>query len=272
MIKTLFIILITTLTLNATSFTQRIINIIGEEEYMVNKGLINYLFKNEANYYANGSVKYIDIMEKLQKNGLLKTSFNSPMDVTIVFYINDNPVKSLKTISDSLKSLGYYHYFTKKLVYDENQNIIWTINLKTEAAIDPLMLSKELFENRCYIFDIKKEGLTKWMYTIDTSNSILSSATKIASNERINLRKPLKPYLLEVENAKVLNIISKPGNQWFPYVVFYDEHLNIMQIVKEDSEKKGLRLDIPEYTKYIKIEDIYSLSNINRGLNVIIKE
>ncbi|XPV68400.1 MAG: hypothetical protein ACNI25_13990 [Halarcobacter sp.] len=272
MLKNLFLILITTLTLNATSFTQRIVNIIGYDEYRVNKGLIDYLFSNEQQYYTNGMINYIEVMEKLQENGLLKISFNTPMDVSITFHINQDPIKSLKIISNSLKSLGYYHYFTKELTYDEEQNIIWTINLKTEAAIDPLMLSKELYENRCYIFDIKKEGLTKWLYTIDTANSILSDAKKITTSEKVTFRKPLKPYLLEIENGNRLDIISKPGNQWFPYVVFYDEHLNILEIVKENNEKKGMKLSIPSYTKYIKIEDIYSLSNINRGLSVIIKE
>lgn len=272
MIKKLLLILITALALNATSFTQKIVNLIGYDEYRINKGLIDYLFSDESKYYSNGMINYIQVMEKLQENGLLKVSFNTPMSMTITFNINHDPIKSLKIISDSLKSLGYYHYFTKELIYDEEQNIKWTINLKTEAAIDPLMLSKELYENRCFIFDIKKEGLTKWLYTIDTSNSILSDAKKILANEKINLRKPLKPYLLEIENEKRLNIISRPGNQWFPYVVFYDEHLNILEIVKENNEKKGIRLAIPSYTKYIKIEDIYSLSNINRGLSVLIKE
>jgi len=272
MIKKLFLILITVISLNATSFTQRIVNIIGYDEYRVNKGLIDYLFADEAQYYQNGLINYIEIMDKLQKNGLLKIAFNTPMDITITFQINHDPIKSLKIISDSLKSLGYYHYFTKELSYDEEKNITWTINLKTEAAIDPLMLSKELFNNGCNIFDIKKEGLTRWMYTIDTSNSMLSNATKLVVDEKIKLRKPLKPYLLEVENSKKIDIISRPGNQWFPYVVFYDQHLNILDIVKENSEKKGIRLTIPFNTKYIKIEDIYSLSNINRGLTVIIKE
>ncbi len=272
MLKKLFFILIFCLSLNATSLSQRIVNIIGYEEYRINKGLIDYLFSNEADFYQRGAVNYIKIMEKLKDNGLLKISFTTPMDMTITFHINHDPIKSLKIVTDSLKSLGYYHYFTKELTYDEEKNIIWTINLKTEAAIDPLMLSKELYENRCFIFDIKKEGMTKWMYTIDTSNSILSTATKVIADEKISFKKPLKPYLLEIENLKRIDIISKPGNQWFPYVVFYDEHLNILKIVKENEQKRGIRIDIPEYTKYIKIEDIYSLTNINRGLSVIIKE
>ncbi len=272
MLKKICLILVSTVALYAQSFNQRIVNIIGYEEYNVNKTLIDHLFSDKAAYYQDGYVNYIALMEKLKANGLLNVGLNEPQNVSITFHINYDPIKSLKIISDSLKSLGYYYYFTKNLIYDEDKNTIWSINLKTETAIDPLMLSKELAKNNCSFDDIRKEGDTKWVYDINTSGSILSKAKLISANERVYFRKPLKPYLISLDKASELLIESKIGNQWFPNIVFYDKHLNILNIVKKDNETKSLQLDIPEETEYIKIDDLYTLTNIKRGLSVMIKE
>ena len=272
MIKKLSLFFISVIVLNGSILDNKIQNIIGYEEYSENRSLIDYLFRDNSAFFSDGTINYIAVMEKLKENGLLKVGLNKPKEISITFIISDDPLKSMKIISDSLTTLGYYHYFTKQLIYEENQTIRWSINLKTEAAIDPLMLSKELAKNNCKFVDIRQEGFVKWMYKIDTSNSILSNAYKITKNERVDFRKPLDPYFIKIDDAKTLNIISKYGNQWFPRVVFYDKHLNILAIEKTNEKKDSLLLEIPEETNYIKIDDIYTLANIKRGLSVIIKE
>ncbi|RXJ68646.1 hypothetical protein CRV08_07440 [Halarcobacter ebronensis] len=272
MIKKLSLIFIFSIILNASILDNKIESLIGSSEFNENKGLIEFLFKNANNFYINDRVNYIAVMEKLKENGLLKVGLNSPKEVFITFKISDDPVKSMKIISDSLTTLGYYHYFTKNLFYDEYKTLTWTISLKTEAAIDPLMLSKELAKNSCQLIDIKQEGYIKWMYVIDTSYSTLSDTQVITNNERVDFRKPLTPYFIKVSNAKSIKIISKWSNQWFPQVVFYDKHLSILNIIKENNKKSSLQLEIPEGTTYIKIDDLYTLANISRGLSVIIKE
>lgn len=272
MFKKICLILVSTVILYAEGFNQKIVNMIGYEQFNINRSLIEHLFSNKSAYYQNGSMNYLAVMEKLKANGLLNVGLNKPQTISITFHMNHDPIKSLRIISDSLKSLGYYYYFTKNLIYDENQKTTWSINLKTEAAIDPLMLSKELAKNNCSFEDIKKEGDTKWMYRINTANSVLSKAKLISVNERIDFRKPLKPYLIKIQSASKVLVRSKAGNQWFPNIVFYDKHLNILNIVKEDNRTKNLEIDIPQETKYIKIDDLYTLSNIKRGLSVMIKE
>ena len=273
MIKKLLLIFICAIALNANSLDQRIIDIIGNNKYIENKGLLNYLFSKEKDFYdANSTVKYIAVLEKLQENGLLHLGFEKPENLTITFYINHDPIKSLKIISDSLKSLGYYHYFTKKLSYDENGNLEWIINLKTEAAIDPLMLSKEFVKHNSKPIDIKQEGYSNWMYVIDTSFSTIDDAKKVLLSEKVDLRKPLRPYFLEVSKASQMLITSKYGNRWFPHIVFYDKHLTIIDVVKKEQRHQKIKVAIPQYTKYIKIDDLFTLANINRGLSVTIKE
>lgn len=274
MIKKLLLILTLCATiLNAASFNQRVANIIGFNEFNENRGLINHIFSDKKTYYVNGTLNYLSVMQKLKDNGLLKVGLRTPQDISIIFKISDAPVKSMKIIADSLKVLGYYHYFTKNLVYDKTGGITWVMTLKTEAAIDPLMLSRELAKNSCRFLDIKKEGNTKWMYTIDTSNATLAKATKLIVGEKVDFRKPLKPYFIDFEIGSNLTILSKIGNQWFPNIVFYDKDLNILEIVKEGNEKQtSVSVAIPENTKYVKIDDVYTLDNIKRGLSVIIKE
>ncbi|RXK12656.1 hypothetical protein CP965_08745 [Halarcobacter mediterraneus] len=271
--KKLLLIFICSIVLNANDLSERIINIIGNNKFIENKGLINYVFSKKNSFYdVNGRVQYIELLSKLQENGLLHLSFSKPQDINITFNINSDPIKSLKILADSLKSLGYYHYFTKKLLYTKEGYLQWIITLKTEAAIDPLMLSKEFEKYNCKLIDIKKEGLISWVYDIDTSFSTIYDAKEILVNEKIDLKKPLRPYVFKVSNANKILINSKYGNRWFPHIVFYDRHLKILDVVKKEQRHQKLEVEIPQYTKYIKVDDLFTLANIKRGLSVIIKE
>ena len=51
-------------------------------------------------------------------------------------------------------------------------------------------------------------------------------------------------------------------------MVFYDEALNIIGIYEENSLNKSLRLEVPNNTKYIKIDDLYTLANMKQGINI----
>ncbi len=113
MLKIFLSTIILIASLNAASLNEKIINIIGYDEYRINKGLIDHLFSNKKAYYKNGSLNYILVIEKLKHNGLLKVGFNSPQNVEITFNISHDPIKSLKIISDSLKALGYYTILLK---------------------------------------------------------------------------------------------------------------------------------------------------------------
>ena len=84
----------------------------------------------------------------------------------------------------------------------------------------------------------------------------------------LSLRKSIKPYIIKVSNISKININSNVGNSWYPNIVFYDEDFNVIEIYEEDSLHKSLGLSVPNNTKYIKIDDLYSLANIKRGINI----
>jgi hypothetical protein len=119
--------------------------------------------------------------------------------------------------------------------------------------------------------NIEKKNDTYWKYELDVKNSKLKNTIKVDHNEKVVLQKPLQPYFIEINNATKLQIIGRTLNHWFPYIVFYDEHLNVLKTVKKKRVYRGYRTNIPHRTKYIKITDLYTLVNIKRGLSIIVK-
>ena len=267
MLKKLILIISSTVVLNANINTE-VENIIGSSTYNTNRNLINYIFNgNSSTYYTNGQINYIALTNTLQSNGLLKLKYGSSQYINISFKISDNQKKSLMILQDTLKSLGYYYYLVQDAKYDKNK-YIWTIKLKTEAAINPLRLSKALAKNNCKVSFIKKEGKYDWKYSINSDNSVIYKANDLISNSQLSLKKPLKPYIIKVENATSLNIVSNSGNRWHPNVIFYDNDLNIIESFKDDSLHHNLSVDVPNNTTYIKIDDLYSLANLKRGISI----
>jgi len=267
MIKKLILILTTTVALNANINTE-VENILGSATYNTNKNLINYIFNgNSSSYYSNGQINYIALTSKLQSNGLLKLKYNSSRFIDVTFKISNNPKKSLMILQDTLKSLGHYYYFVKEVKYDEDA-FIWSIKLKTEAAINPLRLSKALAQNNCKVSFIKKEGTYNWRYSINSDNTVIQKSEDLVNNTQLSLKKPYKAYIIKVANANNLNIVSNNGNRWHPNVIFYDRNLNIIENFKEDSLHQNLSVDVPNNTTYIKIDDLYSLANLKRGISI----
>jgi hypothetical protein len=257
--------------LQADKLDDKILNLLGQKDYQLHHNLINILFQKRERFFLGDEIRFVPVLKALKKNGLLHLGFDRPKRLTVEFHLYHDPLKSLKVMNDTLKSLGYYYYFTKKSIYDGNGNLTWTITLNTEYAIDPFVLSSELVKQECRILDIEKVSDDKWVYKIDTLNAKVADTILVESNERVILQKPLKPYFIEIKEGRELRIIGRKLNNWFPYIVFYDSHLNVLDVIKKKRIYRGLVTKIPENTKYIKISDLYNLINIKRGLSIIVK-
>lgn len=249
------------------SVNDAVLNLIGNADYNTHRNLINHIFRNSNNFYKNGQIDYTKISQELSNNGILKLNLGSVQNLEVTFYFNSNPKKSMKNISDILRVLGYQDFITQGEVVVDNQ-LKWTIKLKTAAAISPLRLSQELQGVNCNIVDIKREGNYKWNYYIDSSNSTIYKAEDLINTNQLSLRKPLKPYIVQVANISSITINPNAGNSWYPSIIFYDNDFNVIEIVEKDSLYKSLKLDVPNNTKYIKIDDFYSLTNLKYGLNI----
>ena len=248
-------------------------NIIGNKQFQIHNNLLQNIFKNRKDFYITDNLlNYVVILKNLKDNGLLKLKFKKPTNVTITFHSNTDPIKSLKILNEVLAGMGYSFYFTKEIFFDKETNqLTWTINFKTESMIDSYLLIKDLKTRHCKVRNIVKIKDNSWEYDIDVNFSTILEAITIDKYEKVTLSKPLKPYLLEVSQAKILIVISRILNHWFPYIVFYDKHLNVLKSIKKNGVYKGFRSDVPRGTKYIKIDDVYTLLNIKRGLSVIVK-
>lgn len=267
--KKIFLSLILVGVLSQANVTNAIEKVIGKNSFETNKNLINFIF-NDKNLFTkyNGQLNYTKICKKLIENNLLKLNFNSNkhfLNVTFVF--NNHPKKSLKITKNILRDLGYYYYFTNKSKRIDNK-LIWGAKIKTAAAINPLDLSKELELRSSYLVDMVKEGENSWFYVIDTNNIKFNNLYTFNENGTLSLAKQQKDYLILANNAKSISIKSNFGNHWHPYVVFYDNNLNPIEIFKKNVVHRKIILNVPNNTKYILIKDIFTPFNIKRGLKL----
>ena len=261
------ILIITFSVLLSANLDMKVKDLLGNSDYNTHRNLINHIFSNEANFYTNNQIDYTKIIQELVNNGVLKLNTPATQNVTLTFNINNYQKKSLKNLSDILRTLGQHNSTIKEEIIVDN-NLKWTIQIKTAAAMSPLRLSQELQSINSRIVDIKREGDYNWSYSIDTSNSSIYRAEDLINNKQLSLKKPLRPYMIKVANAKVITMRSGAGNIWYPNVVFYDEALNIIGVYEENSLHKSLKLEVPNNTKYIKIDDLHTLANIKQGINI----
>lgn len=264
--KNLLLSAVLCLSLSA-NINEAVLGIIGEEDYNTHKNLINHIFKEKNSFYTNGTLDYTKISQELKNNKLLKLDLNSIKELDISFFFNSSPKKSFKNINDILRTLGYQNFITIKQISLKNQ-LKWRIKLQSAAAINPLRLSSELQSINCRIVDIKKEGNNKWSYYIDSSKSSLYKAEDLVSKTFISLRKPIKPYIIELAYAKELYINSLSSNTWFPKIVFYDDEFKILEVFESDTLHSSLRIEVPYNTRFVKIDDFYALTNIKNGLTI----
>lgn len=250
----------------------KIKSFIGEKNYFSSKKIINIILGDKKQYYkSDGSIKVIKLLKVLKKNGFMRLDLESVNSVNITFTTQENPLLFLKILNNALNSMGFNFYITKKAVKSD-ESFSWEIQMNTEYLVDPVVLENELKKYGCSIVDIQKQEKTDWHYFISTVNAKLISK-KIIPEVSYRLKKPIKRYWLEFDNApKTILIRSYPLNRWHPYMVFYDNALNILFIYESDEIQKNLKLNIPQNTKYIMIDDKYTLSNIRSGLKVYSKQ
>lgn len=267
----IFILLINTL--NADLLYDKIQNLITTQKFQLNKSLIDLLFKNRSEFYITPDLlDYRNVLKTLKNNGLLDLKFKNPTNLTISFNSNTDPIKSLKILNEILRDMGYSYYFTKETTYLKDTNQLhWTISLNTEYILDPFMLLNELKNRQCNIKNITRLNNKTWSYDIDVNFAKISEAVKIDKDEKIILSKPLRPYMLEVRDTSVLYIRSRTLNSWYPYIVFYDKHFDILDVIKTNRIYKKYKTNVPRETQYIKVGDMFTLLNIKRGLSIIVK-
>ena len=240
--------------------------LIGDDAFARHKDFIKIIFADKDNFYVNSRVDVAKVIQTLKSNGLLDLFFDKPQEMHLTFKSSGYPLFFVKIMSDTLQSMGYYRFITDMSKQDES-GFVWTIRLKGEYAIDPILLRDALAKRGCSIVDIQRNTKTNWSYDIDMKNAYLMIKELLPFKEKV-LKKSLYEHWLNVKSVKSLSIWSLSGNSWYPYISIYDKELHLLKVYKRDRRTGSLKLKLPENTTYVKIADLYSLKNIKQGLRV----
>lgn len=244
---------------------KKIRNLINPVTFEKDRAYIDIIFTPKEEYYnSDGRVNSIKVIQTLKENGILNLFFKKPQETNISFKTKGAPLFFVKIMSDSLRNIGYYRYVTKESSFNDSE-FIWKISLISEYAADPLVISQELKKNGCEIVDVIKESQTDWSYVIDMKNAKLD-VTTLEDSEEIRLKRSLYSYWLNVSKIDKIDIVSSSRNNWYPHIAFYDKFLNLLRVIKIDTKKTYLTLNMHENTHYVKISDIYTLKNIKDDL------
>jgi len=240
--------------------------LLGEDAYARHVKFINIIFGDIDNFIVNQRVDVAKVIQTLKDNGLLDLFFKKPQEMHLTFQSSGYPLFFVKIMSDTLQSMGYYRFITERSKQDES-GFFWTIRLTGEYAIDPVLLKAALKKRGCDIVDIDRHTQTDWSYHIDIKNAYLMLEELRPFTEKV-LKKSLYEHWLNVKSSKSIVLWSLSGNNWYPYVSFYDKELHLLKVYKRDKRTKKITLELPEDTSYVKIADLYSLKNIKQGLRV----
>ncbi|NPA11446.1 MAG: hypothetical protein GXO62_04315 [Epsilonproteobacteria bacterium] len=226
-------------------------NLIGQKAKTY-KGLIQ-------NIDQNASLE--EIITVLKENGLIDLFFDSPKIIHPKFiFLNNTPIFNTKTLYSTLQNLGYYYFYPSRVSNHGTYEV--TIEMKSIHHIDPLSFIKEIKTFGCKVTDIKNQ--TDFIYTINCENEKVHAFTlksKIAS--LINAK---GEYWINPAGFDKIFIQTSRYDSWYPYVVFYDKSLNILNIYTSKNIERVVAIKIPQNTKYIKIRDNFTKENFKRGI------
>lgn len=253
----------------ADILNDKIINLVGEEKYILNTNLINEITKDTRQLILNNKINYEMLLKILKKDELINTNIGEQREVKVLFKISKSHKKGLKIIKNVLANLGYSYYFID-FIKNVNGILALQIRFKDDFIIDPLFLFEELSRFSTKIIDINKIEQQNWEYTLDVQDGMLNEALHIIPNQNTVLEVPLQPYILSLQNAIELIILSNKMNSWVPKMSFYDSELNSLGTIETDRIYEGIKVAVPKNSKYVKISDRYSLSNIKRGISITI--
>lgn len=249
---------------------EKIENILGESAYNRNINFINRLFSNQASFYKNGALDIYQVILTLQNNGLLQLKFKNPQEFSMVFVAETSPIFLLRTINKSLANMGYSYWTTNEASYQENIARL-TISLTTEHIVDPIALLNELQKNGFVSVSILREADNKWEYELLVRDSKLPDSRFISKGNSISITEVVGEYWLELGSSDGRLYISTRNNRSFnPVIIFFDKDLNILE-VQNLSKRSNVNISVVNNTKFIKIKDSISSSNINSGINVRFK-
>ncbi len=242
----------------------KIKSLVGKRTYSENEAYIKIVFSPTYDYVQNDKVDSVKLIAMLKEQGLLNLFFKKPRELNLNFQTNGAPLFFVKVMGDTLRNIGYYRYVTKESNLQDSK-FTWKISINSEYATDPIILQRELLKSGCKIVDVQRNAPADWTYIIDMKDAYLNTQ-KLSDGVEVRLKRSLYAYWVNVSSISKLKIKSSYRNNWYPYIAYYDKSLKLLQVVKRDTKRRAITLNLKEDTYYIKISDIYTLKNIKDSL------
>jgi len=251
--KILIFLLLTFINANSIQYVK---NLISPKTFNTYKNLFY------SSLDKNASLK--ETITFLEDNALLDLYFNKPQKINPTFiFTNNNPLFNTKTLYDVLNSLGFINFYPV-FIQKNNKYYKITLEMKSNHYIDPLNLINSFKNRGCKITNIvKNENFT---YYISCQNEKINAF--VLKNKITALHKIKGIYWINPGNFSKIYIKTSKYDFFYPYIVFYDKNLNILNIITSKNIKRILILKIPPNTRYIKVKDFFSRENIKRGIFV----
>jgi len=259
-------LLLLSIWLAASPLDDKIVSLIGEDAFTQNEAFIHIVFSPEDAFMRDGRVDVVKVVQTLRDNGLLTLFFKHPQTLTLTFETNGPPPFFLAIMNGTLHDMGYNRYLTDTM-RSNNTGFTWQIVMESEYATDPTALQNELARRGCGILDLERVDETHWRYRIDMSGAHLETAP-LPKGRKVTLKRLVYPRWIDVAGARKLTLWSLKGNNWYPYIAFYDDSLRLLKLYKRDKRSWQIIINLPRGCAYVKIADLYSRKNMKAGLSV----
>lgn len=255
----------------ADAVDDKVRSLVDPKSYVIHQRLIDIIFQDRAAFYLDETrLDSVKVVTTLKDNGLLDIFYRSgPRALSATFRTNQSPHFFLKAIGDSLSDLGYNFTLTSSMRQD-GFFFEWTLNYRSDHAIDPALLAKRLSIYGILIEDISKQE-DNWFYTLSALTPTLPEAQTIVADaeEPLLLLNPIGEYWARIDQVGGrLGVRRKTGGLWFPYAVFYDRDLKILKVLTYEQSLRTLFIKVPEGAVYIKITDNYTTENLKHGIQL----
>ncbi|AJC86869.1 hypothetical protein CAQ16704_1424 [Campylobacter sp. RM16704] len=231
---------------------------------------LELLFAKNNYRDERGNVDIYTISQILKTNSLANFILNEPKTLIFSFKAQADSVLFFKTINDTLNELGYVYFIPIELTLRENY-IAYKLAVDSQYMLDPGIFYKALLSSSVFIKDISKLSELNYEYELDFSKAKLKINTQIPLNTTIQLNKPLREYVVDLQDAKGMELSAHNLDSWFCKIQFLDKNLNYIQGVENTHKQNELDINIPLGAKYAIIGDMFSLDNIKRGLKIYLR-
>ncbi|WP_345969952.1 MULTISPECIES: hypothetical protein [Sulfurimonas] len=249
-----------------TPLLEKVSSLIGEQTYSRNEAFVKIIFADRSRFVQGDRIDVVKVVDTLKENGLLSLFYKRPKTLELTFETNGSPQFFMMLMNETLRGMGYTHYLTDSAMLT-NAGYSWRIKMQSEYATDPTALQQALSRRGCGILDIERNSDTQWRYFIDMSAAHLE-LTPLEVGKKIRMKRLVYPRWLDVSKAGSLTLWSLSGNNWYPYIAFYDDDLRLLKLYKRDKRTRQITINLPRGCAYVKIADLYSRKNMNAGLSV----